>query len=189
MRSYSIDPNFSSKNFRVFGTNGLEIGQCWPRQIAGLRDGAHGKRVGGFSGTEKMGTYSIVVSGLYDDIDCDLGDRLYYSGPNAHSHKESAPDITSNGVKCLLKSLNTQLPVRVLRSYTGKSSFAPEAGLRYDGLYKVVEQIQRKNAKGGTYMQFKFIRLSNQDPINTFAPSSALVNQFQRVNDRYPARR
>lgn len=30
------------KNARIHGHNGLTVGDCWPRQMAALRDGAHG---------------------------------------------------------------------------------------------------------------------------------------------------
>jgi hypothetical protein len=42
MISYQIDPAFKSKNAKVFGHNGLTVGDCWPIQMALLRDGAHG---------------------------------------------------------------------------------------------------------------------------------------------------
>jgi hypothetical protein len=42
-RSYQINPNFRSRDAKVFGHNGLAIGDCWPNQIALLRDGGHGQ--------------------------------------------------------------------------------------------------------------------------------------------------
>jgi hypothetical protein len=43
MASYQINPSFKSKNAKVLGHNGLKVGQCWPNQMALLRDGAHGQ--------------------------------------------------------------------------------------------------------------------------------------------------
>jgi hypothetical protein len=40
--SYAINPSYISKNSKVFGHNGLQIGQCFPTRMAALRDGAHG---------------------------------------------------------------------------------------------------------------------------------------------------
>lgn len=40
--SYQINPSFKSKNAKIFGHNGLTVGNCWPNQMALLRDGAHG---------------------------------------------------------------------------------------------------------------------------------------------------
>jgi hypothetical protein len=44
--SYQINPSFKSKNAKVFGHNGLTVGDCWPNQMALLRDGAHGQLSG-----------------------------------------------------------------------------------------------------------------------------------------------
>jgi hypothetical protein len=41
--SYQINPSFKSRNAKVFGHNGLTVGDCWPNQMALLRDGAHGQ--------------------------------------------------------------------------------------------------------------------------------------------------
>lgn len=42
MVSYQINPNFKSKDAKIFGHNGLTVGDCWPNQMALLRDGGHG---------------------------------------------------------------------------------------------------------------------------------------------------
>jgi hypothetical protein len=41
--SYQISPSYKSRNAKVFGNNGLTVGNCWPNQMALLRDGAHGQ--------------------------------------------------------------------------------------------------------------------------------------------------
>jgi hypothetical protein len=43
MVSYQINPAFKSKNAKAFGHNGLTVGDCWPNQMALLRDGGHGQ--------------------------------------------------------------------------------------------------------------------------------------------------
>ena len=60
-----LDPSFPAHDSKVFGHNGLSIGQWWPFQICALRDGAHGASVAGIAGGENEGAYSIVVSGTY----------------------------------------------------------------------------------------------------------------------------
>jgi hypothetical protein len=40
--SMSIDDTYKSKNARVYGSNGLQVGNWWARLLAALRDGAHG---------------------------------------------------------------------------------------------------------------------------------------------------
>jgi len=51
MVSYQINPAYKSKNAKVFGHNGLTVGDCWPNQMALLRDGAHGQLSGFFFDT------------------------------------------------------------------------------------------------------------------------------------------
>lgn len=62
-----IDPSFARVDFRTFGHNGLANGQCWPTQLAAVRDGAHGCLMAGIAGTGDEGAYSVVVSGGYED--------------------------------------------------------------------------------------------------------------------------
>jgi len=40
--AYVVDPAFK-RDFRVFGHNGLSVGDVWPLVRAAFRDGAHGK--------------------------------------------------------------------------------------------------------------------------------------------------
>lgn len=55
--SYSLDKRFKSKNGSKFGDNGLLNGQCWPMQVALLRDGGHGmlKRNSQLSSSYELG--------------------------------------------------------------------------------------------------------------------------------------
>lgn len=140
--------------------------------------------MGGISGNVVDGTYSIVVSGLYDDLDKDEGDNVYYSGSNSHDNTTSEP-ITSNKTKSLERSIATGKPVRVFRSDQGKWRHVPRAGLRYDGLYTVISMSIQKNSKGGAYKRFKLQRRNDQDNIETSLPSQSLIDQFARVKDGY----
>src|SRR5437016_2337493 len=113
--------------------------------------------MGGISGSAPDGAYSIVVSGMYDGLDNDLGETLFYSGSNSHENTSSEP-ITSNKTMALETSLSTRNPVRVFRSLHAKWKGAPEAGIRYDGLYTVVSMKVDTNAKGGAFKKFKLER-------------------------------
>lgn len=66
-RTYKLDPNYHTapRNYRVFGHNGLEVGDWWPLQLCALRDGAHGSAQGGIAGSATTGAYSIIVSSTY----------------------------------------------------------------------------------------------------------------------------
>ena len=63
MRTYFFDDTYPRRSHKVFGRNGLKIGDWWPLQLCALRDGAHGVKMGGIAGTETHGATSIVVSG------------------------------------------------------------------------------------------------------------------------------
>lgn len=81
-RVYAIDREASAgapRDCRVFGHNGLAVGQWWPLRICALRDGAHGSSQGGIAGNSEVGAWSIVVSGMCSaqmgrpsDVSCTL---------------------------------------------------------------------------------------------------------------------
>ena len=62
--TYKLDTKYLTppRNFRIFGHNGLEVGDWWPLQLCALRDGAHGSAQGGIAGSAITGAYSIIVS-------------------------------------------------------------------------------------------------------------------------------
>ena len=148
--------------------------------------GAHGATQGGIYGNRETGAYSIVISGEYDDLDHDEGNVLYYSGSNSHSNEDpSSPAPSTGGTIALQASERTQNPVRVIRTSSGKSAFAPISGLRYDGLYTVVESRYPKNLKGGLYEQFKLVRLDDQPEIDRSRPTKKENRDYGRIGDGY----
>ena len=129
----------------------------------------------------------MIVSGLYDDLDRDYGEYLYYSGSNSHDNTDpKRPADSSAGTLALYTSLQTQQPVRLLRSSKGKSKWCPTEGLRYDGLYKVVSSNHAYNAKGGMFEQFRLERCEGQRAINKFRPTTQEQEDFQRIKDGFP---
>ena len=65
-RVYALDRAAADepRDCRVFGHNGLVVGQWWPFRICALRDGAHGSAQGGIAGNSEVGAWSVVVSGM-----------------------------------------------------------------------------------------------------------------------------
>ena len=180
--SYSLDPHFNKTAFNVFGANGLAIGAWWPRQVCALRDGAHGSKMGGISGTGDEGCYSVVISKLYDGIDHDGGDRVLYSS----TKQDSLTDVKANtGTKALLRSIESRRPVRVLRGSGSKWQGAPQVGFRFDGLYKVVSSKEVNNGDDGAYIQFELVRLAGQSPIDRAKPTALQIDQFERIKAGY----
>ncbi|KAB5513280.1 PUA-like domain-containing protein [Coniochaeta sp. 2T2.1] len=190
--NYVFDPRYAheKRNCKVFGHNGLTPGDWWPYLKVALFHGAHGMSMAGISGSATEGTWSIVVSGSskYKELDQDLGDTIWYSSDQSHENED--PLIIpsrSNMTKSLHTSYKNGKPVRVLRS-SGKSYFAPTYGVRYDGLYTVVDVDTKKNAKGGLFEQFKLERRADQDPLKGICLSSPTPQQladFDRVKEGY----
>ncbi|KAI0112358.1 PUA-like domain-containing protein [Hypoxylon sp. NC0597] len=150
-KTYRLNPHVPKRSAKVFGHNGIPVGTWFANQLVALHRGAHGMRIGGIAGTTDVGAYSIVVSDIYEDLDDDRGETLYYSGSNSHNNDDpTRPAPSSTGTKALKASLQTGNPVRVLRSGGphSRNRWLPECGLRYDGLYRVVALRERKNTKG-----------------------------------------
>ena len=180
------DERYNKRIANVFGHNKIEVGTWFAFQLIALFKGAHGSSQAGIYGNETTGAYSVVVSGQYDDLDHDYGDKLYYSGSGSHENTDPKnPAKSTHGTNALHTSIYTQKPVRVLRSYTGKSKWAPTVGYRYDGLYKVTEVNYPENAKGGMFEQFKLVRCEDQAPINTSRPSSIEVRDYDEIKRQF----
>ncbi len=81
--SYRLNVDLPRRNAKVFGNNGLTVGDWWPIQLVALFNGAHGSSQGGIAGDHELGTFSIVVAGTYHDLDDDEGETLYYSEARA----------------------------------------------------------------------------------------------------------
>lgn len=177
-----LDPRYQKRDAAVFGHNKLRNGDWFAGHLPALFRGAHGTSMAGIAGSRETGAYSIVVSGLYDDLDQDHGNILFYSGSGSHNNTDPhAPAKSTSGTLALHKSLETQKPVRVLRSDSGKSKYAPTCGYRYDGLYRVESVNYPKNGKGGLYEQFKLVRLEGQSDIDIRRPTPTEQWHFGRI--------
>jgi hypothetical protein len=181
-RSYHIDPRYADQKQPAnhFGHNGLTPGSWWPLQLAAVYHGAHGSPIKGIFGTPTDGAYSIVVSGRatpYQDLNEDRGGTLLYSAdrPTAAGDNILHP---SADTRALLRSEQTRLPVRVLRSAGPHNrAWAPSVGIRYDGLYVVARAVKASNGAGGRVWKFQLRRLRGQVP------------DLQTIRDSVPSRR
>ncbi len=164
---------------------GVDVGMCWKYRIQVSEEGVHRPPVAGIAGRPTEGCQSIVLAGGYED-DVDHGDEFYYTGSGGRDlsgNKRTAEqsfdqELTktnlSIAVSCDAK-LNKEKgaeardwrkgkPVRVLRSEKLKkhSKFAPEEGVRYDGIYKVVKYWPEKGRSGFVVWRYLFRR---DDPV------------------------
>ena len=158
-----LDPTKEHLPANKFGSNGIEHGTWWPKQICLVRDGAHGCIQGGIYGNLEDGAFSIIVSGsLYSGLDEDHGDYLYYSAPKPEEGAASNKRQSTDRTQILRQSLYTQKSVRVIRGASKPNKYAPPVGLRYDGLYTVAEEEVGKTVNGVALAQFKLVRRANQ---------------------------
>jgi putative restriction endonuclease len=134
--------------------------------------GVHRPLRAGISGSASEGADSIVVSGGYSD-DEDYGDVIIYTGhgkrdPSTHRQFEDQ-EITAPGNAGLQRSQLDGLPVRVIRGERA-SSYAPDSGYRYDGLYRVDSHAAKKGQHGFRIWRFTLIKLEESDISEAPAP-------------------
>lgn len=160
-KSYNLLKNYPFKVSALYvGAGDLINGQWWPLQICLIRDGVHGEIEAGICGVPGKGAFSIVVSsGGYDNID--EGDTIKYCGTSGSLGKETG------NTNLMRESLRLRNPVRVIRSSAShgkkKSVYQPVKGMRYDGLYEVVEDelLDQQTAMH----RFTLRRLAGQSPV------------------------
>jgi hypothetical protein len=148
---YAVDSRYPKRNVKVFGHNGLEVGQWWPMQIVALFNGAHGEKMGSIVGHSETVAYSVVTSGgSYEELSQDTGNVFYYSGSN--SYENGDPKKHFSRLLALRASLQMHEPVHVLRAAGsgGKksgNSWWPAVGMRYDGLYRGCHAAEDKHER------------------------------------------
>ena len=121
---------------------------------------------------------------MYADLDIDNGDTLYYSGSKAHENIDPNNPILTTSTRALQTSKREDRSVRVLRAAGGDSRYAPSVGIRYDGLYKISEELLPKNHKGGRYVRFRLVRKNGQPAIDLSHPNAEERAIFCRL--KYP---
>lgn len=79
------------------------------------------------------------------------------------------PPVGDPGARKLLRAMQNRDPIRVLRSWKLNSHQAPKAGLRYDGLYRVIGYTshldQDENGKDVWDFAFHMARLIHQESL------------------------
>ncbi|TVU18687.1 hypothetical protein EJB05_34798, partial [Eragrostis curvula] len=150
--------------------------------------GVHLPHIAGIAGQANHGAQSVVLSGGYQD-DEDHGEWFLYTGSggrdlsgNKQTNKDQSFDQNFTKLNAALRlSCLRGYPVRVVRtsdycfknflslqcldrsSKEKRSSYAPESGLRYDGIYRV-EKCWRKISVQDNYKvcRYLFVRCDNE---------------------------
>lgn len=154
---------------------GVVVGDSWEDRMSCRQWGAHFPHVSGIAGQSNHGAQSVVISGGYED-DEDHGEWFLYTGSggrdlsgNKRTNKKQSSD---QKFKCTNEALRLSCrkgyPVRVIRSSKDNSNYAPETGVRYDGIYriekcwiKLKEELEDGVLKVYKLCRFLFIRCDN----------------------------
>ncbi|KAG8084671.1 hypothetical protein GUJ93_ZPchr0010g8847 [Zizania palustris] len=150
---------------------GVLVGEKWEDRLECRQWGAHFPHVAGIAGQSKYGAQSVALSGGYVD-DEDHGEWFLYTGSggrdlsgNKRTNKDQSSDQKFEKLNAALRiSCLKGYPVRVVRSHKEKrSSYAPEDGVRYDGVYRI-EKCWRKIGVQGKFKvcRYLFVRCDNE---------------------------
>ncbi|KAG8066872.1 hypothetical protein GUJ93_ZPchr0005g16170 [Zizania palustris] len=150
---------------------GVQVGEKWEDRLECRQWGAHFPHVAGIAGQSKYGAQSVALSGGYVD-DEDHGEWFLYTGSggrdlsgNKRTNKVQSSDQKFEKLNAALRiSCLKGYPVRVVRSHKEKrSSYAPEDGVRYDGVYRI-EKCWRKIGVQGKFKvcRYLFVRCDNE---------------------------
>ncbi|KAF9920093.1 hypothetical protein FBU30_010124 [Linnemannia zychae] len=155
----STTPTTSLKSLRldmrfVGPIPGVPVGTFWEKRIDVSRAKVHRPSMAGISGAAEVGAESVVLSGGYSDDD-DKGDEFIYTGAGGnkdgkqirHQELTRANHGLAYTCNCPVNSViggsandwHKSRPIRVVRGAQLKNHYAPRAGYRYDGIYKVVK--------------------------------------------------
>ncbi|KAK4413485.1 E3 ubiquitin-protein ligase ORTHRUS 2 [Sesamum alatum] len=150
---------------------GVLVGETWEDRMECRQWGAHFPHVAGICGQADHGAQSVALSGGYED-DEDHGDWFLYTGSggrdlsgNKRTNKIQSFDQTFEKFNEALRvSCRKGYPVRVVRSHKEKrSSYAPQEGVRYDGVYRIEKCWRKAGIQGFKVCRYLFVRCDN-DP-------------------------
>lgn len=161
---------------------GIEVGQSWKYRIHASEAGVHRPPVGGIAGSGAKGCQSIVLAGGYPE-DVDNGETFLYTGAGGRDLKTGNKRTAEQSFDQELNKTNLAIavgcdakvnakegavagdwhksqPVRVLRGAKAAkhSKYAPEEGVRYDGIYKLVRYWKEAGHSGFMVWRYEFRR-------------------------------
>ncbi|KAF6169743.1 hypothetical protein GIB67_004135 [Kingdonia uniflora] len=149
---------------------GVRVGESWEDRMDCRQWGAHLPHVAGIAGQSEHGAQSVALSGGYED-DEDHGEWFLYTGSggrdlsgNKRTNKEQSSDQKFDKMNEALRvSCKKGYPVRVVRSHKEKrSSYAPETGVRYDGVYRIEKCWRKSGIQGFKVCRYLFVRCDNE---------------------------
>ena len=147
---------------RIFGDiPGFPPGSVFATRRDLARAGVHPPIRVGVSGTAASGAASIIRSGAYED-DEDAGAVIVYTGQGGRDRatgRQAGDQLLRGSNLALARSCGERLPVRVIRGANPRSPYAPAAGYRYDGLYRIERSWRELGRSGFVIWRFRLVAL------------------------------
>ena len=144
--------------------SGVMPGHLFESRVALREAGLVRPTMAGIDGNGNDGAAAIVLSGGYVD-DQDLGDEIIYTGhggrDSSSGNQVSDQAWDAPGNAGLLKSMNEELPVRVIRGSKHDSPFSPSSGYQYAGLFDVTDAWEELGDDGFKICRFRLQRISS----------------------------
>jgi putative restriction endonuclease len=140
----------SSSRLVIGPTADVAIGTVFANRVALAEARVHRVRMHGIAWSRGAPAESIVQSGGYED-DAGWGDTLLYTGMGGNEGGRHIADQELRlGNLALVRALELQTPVRVVRGAGQAGPFSPHGGLRYDGLFPLCGPVQESGSTSGT---------------------------------------
>jgi hypothetical protein len=181
-RTDELDPDWLKRFPRKFDTGSDDQinGQWWPTQLAAIRDGAHANIDSWIARVPGTDVVSCILRGGFGYDNVDYGDEILLSTWGVRKNKSC-----SLKSQAMCSQSEKHGSIRLLRSSSVESKYAPKAGLRYDGLYYVAAIEMRPPASDPKQRyRFRLKRVSDQDPIRWKAPYARPTRQELEVYDK-----
>ncbi|XP_020877466.1 E3 ubiquitin-protein ligase ORTHRUS-LIKE 1 isoform X1 [Arabidopsis lyrata subsp. lyrata] len=159
---------------------GVLVGESWKDRVECRQWGAHFAHVSCIAGQSDYGAQSVAISGGYkDDVDhgewflftgrllslyvlkiCKYADVSHRGRRNFNNEDQEFEELN----EALRVSCEMGYPVRVVRSYKEKhSAYAPEEGVRYDGVYRIEKCWRKARFQDSCKVcRYLFVRCDNE---------------------------
>jgi len=163
----------------AFGSiEGISAGAQFENRQALYDAGVHRTLQAGIVGRQNVGAESVVLSGGYVD-DEDFEDVIVYTGDGGQDDKNQqvADQVFEGKNRALLRNHLEEIPVRVVRGASHRSKYSPNAGYRYDGLFRVERCWRERRPHGYLVCRYRLIEIIDED---TGLPQS---NEGQHSNE------
>ncbi|KAK9039782.1 hypothetical protein V6N11_014972 [Hibiscus sabdariffa] len=142
---------------------GVLVGECWEDRLECRQWGAHLPHIAGIAGQSNYGAQSVALSGGYED-DEDHGEWFLYTGSGGRDLSGNKRTSKEQSFDQKFDKMNEALRVSCKHgSHKEKrSSYAPEKGVRYDGVYRIEKCWRKVGIQGFKVCRYLFVRCDNE---------------------------